>query len=188
MPLPGRNTAFRYDVSDSLDTLYWYMERIREYVVQSIGNPLVLDTARKVVAHCQPYDQPCETGRVYDFILKKFRYTRSPALYGVETLQTPDKFLLDIAQTGRATGECDEMVVLLAAMLANLNHRVALVWGGDKLPTGEKNYRHVWVADHLPSKGGWVHLDPTGYLPPGQHFRFEVIDFDMIPTETEGGF
>lgn len=164
-----------------MEILPWYMSRVKDYARQAIGDPLVLDAARKIVASCPPYNDGCETEKIYRWILSYWRYTKSPSRYGVENLQNPTKAISDIRAYGRATGECEEMSVALAALLANLNHRVALVWGGDWIEhRGEpfKNFRHVWVADHLDNR--WIHLDSTGYLEPGQHFGFQIIEFDEL--------
>lgn len=178
-------------MEDRLETLNDYMGRIREYVLYSIGSPVVVDAARKIVLECQPYDKRCETLKVWEFVTNRMRYAPAPAKYGVEILQTPEKLLGDIDRLGRASGECEEMIVLFAGLLGALNHEIVLVYGGGRLllDDGRKfpNYRHVWLADRLPETGiEWVHLDPTGYgkfgyeLLPGQHFDFEVIGWDFL--------
>jgi transglutaminase-like putative cysteine protease len=177
--MPGREQVLSYPVAEGLRTLNEYITLIHGYVVEGIGSPEVIDAARKVTAKCQPYDSGCETAKVYEFIRKRFRYVAAPSRYGIEVMQTPQKLIGDIENYGRATGECEEMITLLASMLGAINHEVALVYGGEKVGD-QDNYRHVWAADNLPEKGGWVHLDPTGYLDPGLHFKFETYGWDFF--------
>lgn len=191
--IPGADESFRYGVEDSLETLDAYMKRIRAYVLKEIGNPFVLDAARKIASGCRPYDQKCEVKKVFDFVTSKVRYAAAPSYYGTEVLQTAEKMLKDIKMFGRASGECEEMVVLLAALLANLNIPVSLVFGGGmlKLPEGKfPNMKHVWAAARIRGFKDWVHLDATGYSMlapngprPGQHFAFET--YKWLPIKEE---
>lgn len=184
--VPKDGEFFAYAVEDSLQTLNQYMGRIKEYALAAIGDPYVLDAARKITMGCRPYDRPCETNRAFKFVKDRFRYVPAPAKYGVEVLQTARKMLADIENLGQASGECEEMAVLLAAILGNLNHEVAFRYGGDSTASGEPNFKHIWVADRLPevqpSNGGWVDLDASGYLRPGQHFEFEVYGWDFLAS------
>jgi len=187
--MPGQTESFRYDVKDSISTLNAYMDRIKEYALSSIGNPYVLEAARKIVVGCRPYDVGCEVKRAFQFVKSRVRYSPAPARYGVEVLQTPEKMLHDINAFGRTSGECEEMVILLTSILANLNIPVAMVYGGewwtDDKGKRHPNYRHVWMAAKVPdvkTNKGWVHLDPTAYadMKPGQHFRFEVYGWEFL--------
>ena len=177
--MPGREQTLSYPVSEGLATLNQYITLIHNYVVGGIASAQVIDAARKVTARCQPYDAACETAKIYEFIRARFRYVAAPSRFGIEVMQTPEKMIEDIENYGRATGECEEMITLLASMLGAVNHEVALVYGGEKAGS-QDNYRHVWAADRLPSKGGWIHLDPTGYLDPGLHFEFETYGWDKL--------
>lgn len=182
--IPGTGESFSYPVEDSLKTLNEYMARIKEYALAAIGDPFVLDASRKIVSGCPPYNRPCETNKVFRFLKAHFRYVPVPAIYGVEALQTANKMLSDIDTLGKANGECEEMAVLLAAVLGNLNHEVAFRYGGDSLLDGQPNFKHIWVVDRLPeAKGtddGWIDLDPSGYLKPGQHFKFGAYKWDFL--------
>ena len=186
--MPSIGETFQYDVQDTMKTLNAYMDRIHQYVVAGIGDPFVLDAARKITSGCRPYDQKCEAGKVFEFVRSRVKYTPAPARYGKEVLQTQGKMLQDIALYGRASGECEEIGTLLAALLANLNMDVALVYGADDWVSEEginhPNFKHVWVAARVNGvnvNDGWVHLDATGYkLKPGQHFAFREYRWDFF--------
>jgi len=188
LKMPAVGESFRYDVEDTMQTLNGYIGRIREYAVAGIGDPYVLDAARKITSCCKPYDQKCETKTIFDFIRSRVKYTPAPARYGKEVLQTAEKMLKDIESSGRASGECEEMATLMVALLANLNIETALVYGASNtiMESGVDmpNYRHVWVAarvNGVTENDGWVHLDATGYhLKPGQHFEFSIYGWDFL--------
>lgn len=184
--MPSIGESFRYDVQDSMKTLNGYIDRIKAYALDGIGDPFVLDAARKITSKCSPYDQACETKAVFEFVRSRVKYTPAPARYGKEVLQTSAKMLDDIVRFGRASGECEEIAILLSSLLANLNIEVALVYGADDFVVEDgarqPNYKHVWVAVKIPAVSAeWIHLDATGYrLEPGQHFKF-LADYRWDP-------
>ena len=188
--LPSIGETFRYDVPDTMETLNGYIKRIRQYALEGIGDPFTLDAARKIVSRCKPYDQKCETKAIFEFVRSRVKYTPAPSRYGKEVLQTQAKMLADIDMFGRASGECEEIATLMAALLANVNIETALVYGADEMSEENgvmhPNYKHVWVAARVPGVAvneGWVHLDATGYkLKPGQHFKFKFYGWDFLAS------
>lgn len=115
--------------------------RVRE---QAIG---IVRRAR-VAAH----DFDGELKAVFEWVRDRVRYTRDPA--GVEALQAPHRTLALLA------GDCDDMAMLLVALLRAIGHRAQLAFRA--IGTDRRNPRrlsHVYVVAR--ESGREVALDPT---------------------------
>lgn len=103
-------------------------------------------------ARVQPHDFDGELRALFAWVRDRVRYTRDPA--GFEGLQSPARTLTWLA------GDCDDMAVLLVAMLRAIGHRARLSFRA--IGTDARNpakFSHVYVvARH---GGREVALDPT---------------------------
>lgn len=95
------------------------------------------------------------------------RFTHDPVT--VEVVADPALMLRDIEEHGLATGDCDDHVTLLAALLGAVGIDTQFVVLS-QMPSDENgrpaDYGHVLLAYWDP-KGGWVTVDPITNKPHG---------------------
>lgn len=101
----------------------------------------------------QPHDAQGEIETAYQFVRDRITYRRDP--HGVEWVQHP------FITLATATGDCDDQVTLLAAILLCLGHPAAAVTVG-RYPG---RYEHVF----LQTRNGLV-LDPIASFAPGSTY------------------
>jgi transglutaminase-like putative cysteine protease len=75
-------------------------------------------------------------------------------------------------------GDCDDMTILLAAMLKAIGHPVRLVLVGFN-PNRKTVFTHIYLEAFC--KGWWLPLDPTvnrppGWAPPADHKQYFLVD------------
>jgi transglutaminase-like putative cysteine protease len=103
----------------------------------------------RAAAICQK-DYLGEIGALLSWVQRNVRYTRDP--HKVETLHSADRMLQFRA------GDCDDMAVLLGALLKSVGHPVRIVITGPDARR-PRLFSHVYLeAFH---RGKWIPLDPT---------------------------
>lgn len=107
--------------------------------------------ARNIISRVGVKDYAGEARALFRFVQRKIRYVRE----GAETLQIPE------ATLQLRAGDCDDMVILLGALLRSVGLQVALVVGG----YAKDQYSHVWLRVMV--NGRWVPMDPTEPHPMG---------------------
>lgn len=122
-------------------------------------NPEVIAAARAIIEAVPPKHYAAEAAIIFQYVQREVRYTQD--VDGVEVVQTPDKTMI------LGHGDCDDMAVLLATLLAATGKRTRFVAGGfDGGPI-----EHVWVEVLIGDR--WFAMDPTeidyefGDRPPG---------------------
>lgn len=103
-----------------------------------------------------PKDFRGEIVALFDWVRQHVRYTRD--IYRVELLHSARRMLSILA------GDCDDMVVLLGAMLESTGHPVRLVIVGSN-PRRRDLFTHIYLE--VKHRGRWIALDPTMRHPPG---------------------
>ena len=101
-----------------------------------------------------------EIRSLFEWVSRNVRYTRD--IFRVELLHTPRRML------ELRAGDCDDMTILLGAMLLSTGHPVRLVLAGFR-PDRPHSYSHIYLEANL--GGNWIALDPTmdkpmGWSPP----------------------
>lgn len=101
-----------------------------------------------------------EVCAVFDWVRKNIRYTRD--ILGTELLHTARRML------ELRAGDCDDMTILLGAMLRATGHPVRLVLAGFR-PSRPHVYTHIYPEVNV--KGRWIPIDatvrqPMGWAPP----------------------
>ena len=101
-----------------------------------------------------------EACALFDFVKRNIRYTRD--IFRVELLHSARRMLELCA------GDCDDMTILLGAMLLSTGHPVRLVLAGFR-----KNRPHVYshIYPEVNVSGRWIAIDatmnkPMGWSPP----------------------
>jgi hypothetical protein len=108
-------------------------------------------------------DYAGEIRALFEWVKRNIRYTRD--IHRVELLHTARRMLQLRA------GDCDDMTILLSAMLKSIGHPVQLVLVGFN-PRKKQLFTHIYLEAFC--RGGWVPLDPTvnrpmGWAPPADH-------------------
>ncbi len=111
-------------------------------------------------AGAPPKDRWAEVCALFHWVRNNVRYTRD--IFRVELLHTARRML------ELRAGDCDDMTILLGAMLLSTGHPVRLVLTGfqSKRP---HSYSHIYLEVNV--RGKWIALDatmnrPIGWAPP----------------------
>jgi transglutaminase-like putative cysteine protease len=107
-----------------------------------------------------PKDRWGEVCALFHWVRDNIRYTRD--IFRVELLHTPRRML------ELRAGDCDDMTILLGAMLMSTGHPVRLALTGFR-PHKPHVYTHIYPEVSV--RGKWVALDatmnkPIGWAPP----------------------
>ena len=105
-------------------------------------------------------DRHGEIRALFDWVRRNIRYTRD--ILGVELLHTPRRML------ELKAGDCDDMTILLGAMLLSTGHPVRLALVGFR-PHKPHSYSHIYPEAKVGKQ--WIALDatvkqPMGWAPP----------------------
>lgn len=90
-----------------------------------------------------------ESYAIGDYVKAKIRYVRDPD--DIEYLQDPID-LIEQIKVGEAQGDCDDMALLICALLLTIGHRPFLRAVRYKAKNG--HYNHIYVVDYEKNKGG----------------------------------
>jgi hypothetical protein len=124
-----------------------HMHRLlKEGLKSNVIRILALDILRR--SGIEARDWAGEVEAVYNWVADNIRYTRDP--YKLEYIQSPEVVVRTKA------GDCDDLSVLLAALLQVLGHKTRFKVIASRDP-GEMN--HVYVQVDVGGK--WISLDPT---------------------------
>src|SRR6266511_3951544 len=118
--------------------------------------PIEIFRCRRVPAK----DRWGEVCALFDWVRRNVRYTRD--IFRVELLHTPRRML------ELRAGDCDDMTILLGAMLLSTGHPVRLALAGFR-PNKPHVYTHIYPEVNV--WGKWIALDatmnrPIGWAPP----------------------
>jgi transglutaminase-like putative cysteine protease len=107
-----------------------------------------------------PKDRMGEVCSLFDFVKRNIRYTRD--IFRVELLHSARRML------ELQAGDCDDMTILLGAMLLSTGHPVRLVLAGFNRHRPHV-YSHIYPQVNV--KGRWLAVDatmnkPIGWEPP----------------------
>jgi hypothetical protein len=104
----------------------------------------------------KPKDYLGEIRALFNWVQQQVRYTKDP--FRVEVLHTARRML------ELRAGDCDDMSILLAAMLESIGHPTRLVLVGPD-PSRPTLFSHVYLEAW--DRGRWIPLDPTMPYPMG---------------------
>lgn len=114
-------------------------------------------------------DRLGEAQALFNWVRRNIRYTRD--IFRVELLHTPRRML------ELRAGDCDDMTMLLGAMLISTGHPVRLALTGFR-PHKPHVYSHIYLEVNV--KGRWIALDatmnhPMGWAPPALWKRIHEV-------------
>jgi transglutaminase-like putative cysteine protease len=115
-----------------------------------------------LAAGVPPKDYLGEIDALFRWVQRRIRYTKDPVR--VETLHSARRML------ELRAGDCDDLAILLGAMLESIGHPVRLVLTGPD-PGRPRLFTHVYLEAH--HHGRWIPLDatmphPAGWAPPAR--------------------
>ena len=148
------------------------VEHISDLIRQGAKDFNVRQTAIDILLQreVKPKDYLGEIKALFEWVQRHVRYIRDP--FRVEVLHSA-KRLLELR-----AGDCDDMAILLGAMLEAIGHPVRLVLTGPNPLRGDL-FSHVYLE--VSHKGGWIPLDATMSHPMGWAPRTLVKK--IIPIE-----
>jgi transglutaminase-like putative cysteine protease len=143
------------------------------YLVRSGAKDFgVRQTAIEILRQCgiRPKNYLGEIRALFEWVRRNVRYTRD--IHRVELLHTARRML------ELRAGDCDDMTILLSAMLKSIGHPVRLVLVGFN-PMKKKLFTHIYLEVFY--KGRWIPLDatvnrPMGWAPPADHKQHFPVD------------
>ena len=106
--------------------------------------------------HVKPKDYLAEIKALLEWVQQHIRYTKDT--YQVEVLHSARRML------ELRAGDCDDMTILLGAMLEAIGHPVRLVLSGQD-PLRQDLFTHIYLE--VFHKGRWIPLDATMPYPMG---------------------
>jgi len=118
----------------------------------------------------RPKDYREEIKVLFEWVQQNVRYTKDP--FHVEVLHSARRML------ELRAGDCDDMTILLAAMLEAIGHPTRLVIIGPD-PFQPRLFSHIYLE--VNHKGTWIPLDPTMPFPAGwapKTYVKQVISID----------
>ncbi len=147
------------------------LDAMEQEVRAATRDPLVVQTARRIVARVPERDTRAEAEAIFRWLQAHLRYTRDPTDY--ELLVPPPRFLREIQAHGTAVEDCDSAAMALAALLQAIGIRTRFRVLGAQPPRGaDSRFSHVYVEALV--DGAWFALDPTirgrppGFRPAGR--------------------
>jgi len=130
----------------------------------------------------RPKDRLAEVTALFDWVRRNIRYTRD--IFRVELLHSARRML------ELRAGDCDDMTILLGAMLMSTGHPVRLILAGFRRHKPH-SYSHIYPEVNV--RGRWIAIDataqhPIGWAPPALWTRVCNVERDGITcwTRTRG--
>lgn len=156
-PQPVRAHATLLGVPSGIAGVKNTLSLMRQLIRQYKKDIVIRQFALAIVDGQKQKNFHAEVKKLFEFVRDRIRYVKD--VNEIETLQTPTK-TLEIKQ-----GDCDDKVMLLAALLESIGHPTRLVAVGF-------NYRifsHVFLQTKIGHN--WISLDSTepvqaGWQPP----------------------
>lgn len=123
------------------------LKLMRDLVRSSKRDPQIRDIASDIIRECPPKNWRCEIETLWQWVANNVRYT----------MDTNDVEVVSDAYgtLQRGYGDCDDIAVLLAALLETTGHRAKIIAGGNT----EGCYAHVWAEARCGT--GWIAVDAS---------------------------
>lgn len=150
---------------------------IKRYALEAQRDPSVRLLAEEIVSELGSKDYVSEIAAIYYYVLNHTRYANDPRT--VELVRRPERIVAELIRGKTPSLDCDDLVVLQAALLLSLGREVRIVTIAFRKTQyrGEVQYSHVYLQVKEPSSGKWIVLDPVaaeetaGMLKKGQAIK-----------------
>lgn len=132
------------------DTLVW----MRQLAHEAQNDVRLRMLVEKIVANVFQRDYLSEYAAILNWVRRNVRYVRDPRT--IEQVATPASTI------SRAAGDCDDMAVLIAALVGLVGGASRFTAGAFKrAPDGSPVLAHVWCEAYDPNTQQWIVLDPV---------------------------
>jgi hypothetical protein len=134
---------------------------MRRAALESQTNLAVRQLAEAICCRLDSKDYTSEYLALYNMVLQRCRYMRDPRT--VELVRAPYLVSQEILQGGRPNLDCDDMAVLLGALVLAVGGNVRFVTVAFKnaFYQGQRQFSHVFAQALEPRNGLWITLDPV---------------------------
>jgi len=152
------------------------VEHIKALIRAGVKNFYVRQKAIDILLEkeVRPKDYLGEIRTLFEWVHQNVRYTKDP--FRLEVLHSARRML------ELRAGDCDDLAILLGAMLESIGHPVRLVLTGPD-PLRPRLFTHVYLEAY--HRGRWIPLDPTMPHPMGWAPRAlvkQVIAIERSPN------
>lgn len=168
------------------------LQELARLVAQGMSDPLVVETARRIVSDCPARDDRCEVEAIYEAVKNGHPDVRGleRGLRYVSDPRSRDWFtgarrLLQMCARGACAEDCDGHAVLVAALLGAIGFQVGLEAWGHECDEYEHVYAVVGIPKHRPPAHGkqFTGLDTTedrhvGWKPPRGCYMVAILEDD----------
>lgn len=134
---------------------------IKRFALDAQSDPTVRLLAEDIISGLGPKDYLSEIAAIYYYVIRNTRYANDPRT--VELVRRPERIVAEI-QSGKVPSlDCDDLVVLQAALLLSLGREVQVVTIAFRnvQHQGQIQYSHVYLQAKEPNTSRWVVLDPV---------------------------
>jgi len=165
-----------YDVSAVIGEEIGIDNRVKlmiEQVLDSRSEKKVYQILGSILKNIPERDWDAEVSAIFNWVRENIRYTRDPL--NVELFRTPRAAISD------GIGDCDDMAIMLAALLRAAGY----VCRFRVIGLTKGSYDHVYVVVGIPPEEPerWVPLDPSQPYKPGWEIERskvkEIMDYDV---------
>jgi hypothetical protein len=134
---------------------------IKRYALEAQRDPSVRLLAEEIVSGLGSKDYVSEIAAVYYYVLNHTRYANDPRT--VELVRRPARIVAELARGKTPSLDCDDLVVLQAALLLSLGREVRIVTIAFRkaMYRGQVQYSHVYLQAKEPRSSKWIVLDPV---------------------------
>jgi transglutaminase-like putative cysteine protease len=101
------------------------LQKMRRVINASLTDPLVIETARRLVAALPARDHDAHARAIRAFLEERFQFIRDPR--GVEMLSTPRYLLTQARQRYMVQGDCDDAAILGCALAKAVGLKCRLI-------------------------------------------------------------
>lgn len=101
-PIPGPGEYYRRSVPDSMEGIEVEIARMIETVRQSVGDPLMISTARAIVSSVPAKDKLAEMAAIDAWLRQNVRYINDPP--EKEVIETPVRMMRELSMPPEALG------------------------------------------------------------------------------------
>lgn len=163
-------------VPHTVRTIEERVDLIHRQMLHGVKDPSIYALARKTLVenNVPAKDSRAEIEAMFWLVKNRVRYTWDPLDY--DAFQTPRKTL------ELKTGDCDDGVSLLGALLRSIGHKVRTRVVHTK---GFDTWNHIYLLALLPDENRWMPLDFTvdqspGWEVPSSAMLAKPRDFDVV--------
>jgi len=169
-----RRIARAHHIAEGNPGVLQTLERMRLMVHDDLGSPWIQWALRQVLQGATPSPE-ARIGAIYQWVMGSMHYIidgegTDSVLAAEEEIRSPNYLLDAIYQSGIAEGDCDDFVILLAALLLSAGTRVRWIVTSAR---DDGEFDHVFLQAWTGT--GWLTLDGIHGAPLDWHVPTEGI-------------